>query len=152
VDDLEKAKKYAFLLLKYRLRSENELALRLKRKRFDSQTTSQIIGFLKAKDFINDTAFARQWINWRIKNKLGLERIKHELEFKGVDREIIEDQIGQARKAYPQEQIVSGLLNERMQRLKGLEPFKAKKRTYAYLLRRGFPPSVIIEAFENYER
>lgn len=152
MDSFEKAKRYAFLLLKYRLRSENELALRLKRKRFDTQTTTRTIEFLKAKGFLDDKAFAGQWVNWRLKNRMGPERIKRELKFKGVDREIIEEQINRAKEIYPQQQVVSELLEERMRKLKGLEPVKAKKRVYGYLVRKGFSPSFIIEAFENYDR
>jgi regulatory protein len=144
-DSLEKAKNYAFLLLKFRLRSENEIRQRLKKKKFDTQIIENVVSFLKEKDFINDNYFAKAWVESRIKKPLGLRRLKEELKIKGIDKEIIEERINEIKKNYPEEEIIARIARERLKRIKDIDPQKAKKRIYAYLLRRGFSPDIILD-------
>lgn len=141
--DEEKARAYAFLLLKFRLRSENELEARLKQKGFSEQISKDTVNFLKEKEFIDDRVFAKGWVASRLKRPFGLRRIKQELAQKGLDKEIIEDSLAQAKKDYKEGQIVRQLAGQRFSRLKGIEPQKARMRVYAYLLRRGFSPDIV---------
>lgn len=146
---LAKAKNYAFLLLKYRLRSEKEIAQRLKRKKFEDAAIKDTIAFLKDRDFLNDSVFAKAWIESRLKKPMGLRRIKQELAVKGINREVIEDQIRELEGLYPQEDVVIKLAQKRFEHLKNIEPLKAKQRIYAFLLRRGFSPDVVGEAISK---
>lgn len=144
-DLLQKAKDYAFLLLKFRLRSEREIYERLRKKKFDERIIKETLTFLKEKDFIDDNCFAKTWIESRIKKPLGLRRLKAELKTKGIDKEIIDRQIDQIKKDYSEQDIVTKIAQKRLQKLKGIEPQKAKRRTQDYLLRRGFSPDVVID-------
>ncbi|MFA5096766.1 MAG: regulatory protein RecX, partial [Candidatus Omnitrophota bacterium] len=74
----EKAREYAFLLLKFRLRSENELVQRLRRKKIPAETIKEVISFLEEKKFIDDNVFARAWLSSRLKRPFGLRRIRQE--------------------------------------------------------------------------
>jgi regulatory protein len=148
-DSFEKAKNYAFLLLKFRLRSEKELIWRLKRKKFDAATIKKVLEFLKEKDFINDKDFAKSWAESRLKRVWGLKKIKEELKLKGIAQDTIDNQIAEIKKSYCEKEIVSEIIEKRTKRLKGIEPEKAKRRIYAYLLRRGFSQDVIIEALNH---
>jgi regulatory protein len=145
-ESLEKARNYCFLLLKFRLRSEKEICERLKNKKFEEEIIRQTIVFLKDKGFIDDNNFARVWIQSRLKKPLGIRRIIQELKLKGIDAEIIESRISEVKKNYPERDIVGSIVQGRLKRLKGIEPRLAKQRVYAYLLRRGFSPEVIIDA------
>ncbi len=146
---LEKAKNYAFLLLKFRLRSEHEIASRLKRKKFEDKVIKETIDFLRDRDFLNDNLFAKSWIESRLKKPLGLRRIKEELRIKGINAEIIDSQIQELKDLYPEEEIVVNLARQRLARLRNIEPLKAKRRVFAFLLRRGFSPDVITEAINK---
>ena len=141
---LQKARGYAFLLLKFRPRSENEIRQRLKKKKFNSEIIENTVYFLKDKGFIDDDYFAKTWIESRIKKPLGIRRLKAELSIKGINKEIIDTQINEIKKSYAEEDIVGGIARDRLNKLKGIDPPKAKKRVYAYLLRRGFSPQVVI--------
>lgn len=149
---LQKAKDYAFLLLKFRLRSENELRQRLKKKKFDADIIELTLFFLKDKGFIDDNYFAKTWIESRIKKPLGIRRLKAELSIKGINKAIIDTQIDEIKKSYSEEDIVGGIAKDRLNKLKGIDPQKAKKRVYAYLLRRGFSPEVVIDVLNQIER
>ncbi len=143
-ESFAKARDYAFLLLKFRLRSENELVQRLKLKKIPEETIKEVVSFLKEKRFIDDNVFAKAWINSRLKRPLGLRRIKQELRQKGIDKEIIEQETAKL-KDYSEAGTVLDLAKERLNRLKGVEPDSAKRRLYAFLLRRGFSPNVVID-------
>ena len=147
---LEKARSYAFLLLKFRLRSESELLCRLRLKKFDIDIARETVAFLKEKGFIDDKVFAKTWIASRLKRPLGLARIRHELRIKGVKEPLIDDEIRAARKDYPEEEIVSSLAKARFSRCKDAIPAIAKRRVVAYLLRRGFPPELVTEVVDRF--
>ena len=146
---LQKARGYAFLLLKFRPRSENEIRQRLKKKKFNSEIIESTVSFLKDKGFIDDNYFAKTWIESRIKKPLGIRRLKAELSIKGINKEIIDTQINEIKKSYAEEDIVGGIARDRLNKLKGIDPQKAKKRVYAYLLRRGFSPEVVIDVINQ---
>lgn len=146
---LQKAKDYAFLLLKFRQRSKVELYSRLKRKKFDESVIKQALDSLEEKRFINDEEFARAWASSRLQKNLGLRRIIEELKLKGVSGEIIASQIGRIKKDYSERDVVLALAKERLDKLKGIEPQTAKRRVYNYLLRRGFSTEIILDAINN---
>lgn len=142
---LQKAKDNSFLLLKFRPRSEKEIRQRLKQKNFSDSVIKETLDFLRGHRFVDDAGFAKAWIEYRLKKPLGIRKIKQELKIKGIAGEIIEEALSEALKDYSQEEVVSRLVQERLRRLKGVEPAKAKRRVFAWLLRRGFSPQVIIE-------
>ena len=149
IDLLQKAKNYAFLLLKFRLRSENELRQRLEKKKFNTQIIERTLSFLKDKGFIDDKYFAKIWTESRVKRPLGIRRLKQELIIKGIDKAIIDSQINEIKKDYPEEEIVASIAKDRLNKLKGYDPQKERRRVYAYLLRRGFSPEVVIEVLNK---
>jgi len=134
----ERIKEYAFLLLKYRLRSEKELYQRLKRKNFSAEEIGKVIDFLKEKKFLDDEVFARAWINSRLSRSFGLNRISLELRLKGVAKETLEAGIAEVKKGYCEKTVIEELARNKLAKLKDIDPLKARNRTYAYLIRRGF--------------
>jgi regulatory protein len=141
----EKARAYAFLLLKFRLRSENELKERLKQKGFTPEIAEDTVSFLKDREFLDDRVFAKGWVASRLKRPLGLRRIQQELAQKGLAKEIIQSALAQAKEGYAESQIVSQLAKQRFSKLKNIEPLKARIRVYGYLIRRGFSSEVVGE-------
>ena len=141
----EKARGYAFLLLKYRLRSEQELVVRMSRKKFPADVIRETISFLKEKKFIDDQAFARSWVESRWHKAIGPRRLRQELRLKGIDTETIEQSLGDLKEGHRQREAIQELIQLRLARLKGLDPQTARRRLYAYLVRRGFSPEEIID-------
>jgi regulatory protein len=89
--------------------------------------------------------FARSWVSSRIKRPLGLKRIAQELKLKGVGKDIIEDTLKEIRQDYPEEEIVARLARARLEKAKDVDPRQAKRRVYAYLMRRGFHHETVSE-------
>ena len=144
-DPLQNAERYAFLLLKFRPRSEKEIRERLIRKNFSADIIEKTVSFLKEKKFINDRLFAEAWIDYRINKPLGLRRLQKELSGKGIDKQIIIRCIENIKKDYSEESVVERIAREKIVSLKGIDRRKAKTRIYAYLLRRGFSPYVVLD-------
>jgi regulatory protein len=146
---LEKAKAYAFLLLKFRLRSEQEIRGRMKQKKFPPEAIGATIDFLKQKKFLDDEAFTRAWVDSRLKRSLGLRRVKNELKLKGVKASVIEQSVDAVKETYSEDEAVADLIRRKLQTMKGLDIQKAKQRIYAFLIRRGFSPDVIVDNFNT---
>ena len=122
---------------------------RLKRKNFDQGIIKETLSFLKSKSFIDDSIFAREWIEARLKKPLGILRLRQELGLKGIDEKIIDSALLQIKEDYSEQVIVKALALARLAKLKDLEPNKAKQRIYGYLLRRGFSPEVVIDTIKQ---
>jgi regulatory protein len=141
---LEKAIQYSFLLLKFRQRSEKEIRERLKRKKFALQVIEKTIEFLKEKNFLDDESFAELWLESRI-NSLGPRRLKQQLRLKGIDDNIIEAQLKKIIQDHPESQRIEEIIKDKLNKFKGIDSHKAKRRIYAYLIRHGFSPDAVID-------
>jgi len=143
---LNRLREYAFFLLKFRLRTEKELYQRLKRKNFSEDCVNKALEFLKEKRFIDDRLFAKAWVESRLKKPLGFRRLAQELKIKGVAEAIINSRLSEAKKGYSEEEVVKEIIRQKQEKTRELDPLKAKKRIYSYLLRRGFSPEVVIDS------
>jgi len=139
------ARDAVFRLLKYRPRSENEIRDKLKTQQFSSDMIESTVRFFKERDFINDRLFARGWIASRLNRPLGLKRIRYELIQKGIDRNIIKEELDEASAQYCEEEAVFDLARKRMRKYTHLDEEKAKKRLIGYLGRRGFDAGTIFK-------
>ncbi|MFA5361989.1 MAG: regulatory protein RecX [Candidatus Omnitrophota bacterium] len=148
-DRLLSAQRYAFLLLKFRPRSEKEMRDRLGRKDFSKGIIEKTVQALISKKFIDDRLFAEAWIDYRINKSFGFRKVRRELRGKGIPGRIIEECLARIQKDYSEETVVERSAREKIGKLKGIDGIKAKNRVYAYLLRRGFTPSVVIEVMNR---
>ncbi len=137
------------MLLKFRSRSEKEIYVRLKKKRFDEKTIQETLSYLKDNNFINDISFANAWIESRLKKPIGLNRIRKELKIKGIDEKIIEQKIDELKDRYFEQDIVKKIAKEKFNRLKNIEPDKAKRRIFSYLMRRGFSADAVLDTLNE---
>jgi regulatory protein len=147
----EKAREYAFLLLKFRLRSSRELADRLSRKKFPAGVTRQVVSFLEEKGFLDDKAFTKAWIASRAAKRFGARRIRQELVRKGIAGELIEEGLRELGERRSEEETVREVAGEKFRKLKDVDPRTAKRRIYAYFLRRGFSPETVIDILNGLE-
>lgn len=118
----------ALRLLKFRIRSEKELALRLKEKGYSNEEIEDTIKELKNKGFIDDEKFAYLYAYDSLTlHKKGPFRIRMELIKLGVDEYIIEDAINKVLSEVDLEEIKKEIT-------KGLNEKKAREVLY----RKGF--------------
>ncbi len=151
--DYKKAITAAQRLLKVRIRSEAELKERLKRKGFDEDVIVRVVSYFKDIGIIDDRKFARLWIEWRLAKPFGRARIKRELQQKGIDEFIIEDELSAAMQgSYNENDVVARLVKKQINRYKRFPIEKIKQRLYGYLLRRGFGSCAIGKVLNKIDR
>ncbi len=141
-----------YQLFNIRQRSEKEvkdylknLSFKRKVKGFDEISDIAIdllIEKLKQKRLLNDEDFAKAWVESRSKKK-GIRALKAELFKKGIDRETIERVTETEDLGVRQQVTAKQLLLKRLPRFKNLPFLEKKKKSYDFLLRRGFDYEIV---------
>lgn len=149
IEDLRRARNAIFRLLKVRLRSEQEIRERLERKQFCEDIIEKTIQYFKEIELIDDRQFAQKWISSRLLKPFGMNRIRYELKTKGIQDEIIQQELKNIKDDYPEEEIVLNLVKKQAARHKNIEPNKLKSRIYGYLARKGFRSEIILKALKK---
>jgi regulatory protein len=143
------AKAAALLFLKIRPRSIGELKEKLEVKGFSSTEIETTVLDLLASGLLDDRAFTKSWINYRLARPFGFRRIIQELKAKGIDQEIIEQAVAEIKSNYNSEEVAQQLAQRRWQRLPAIDPEKKKKRVLDFLLRRGFEADIAMKAVKK---
>lgn len=144
-DPFQNCLNYAYKLLSYRARSVRELETRLGQKGHSRSTIRKVVDHLKDLDYLDDSEFARAWVEERMKIKpMGRSGLRYELRSKGIDDALIEATIGQLIRPEDEYRLARELAEKRLQGQQGQPALnKRKKSTHDYLARRGFPYEVI---------
>ncbi len=93
-EEQECANNYGLRLLNFKMRTEQEIRRRMKEKEYTEDVVDTTIEYLYYLNYLNDEEYASKFIKDKsnLKN-MGKERIKRELYAKGIDKEIINNQI-----------------------------------------------------------
>ena len=140
---------WALRFLKIRPRSVAELKEKLEKKGFEAKDIDKTLGWLQSTKLLNDRAFTKSWIQYRLTRPFGFRRIVLELKDKGIDPVIIEEEIDAVKSHTDESCTALELAKRRWQRLTGIEPLKKKKRIFDFLSRRGFAPDIIFKALKQ---
>lgn len=129
--NFEEAKEQAVKYLVRTLRTEMEVRNKLKKLNVDDEMIDDVVSYLKEISYIDDNNYANSYIRQCEKMpKYSKYEIKMKLSQKGIDKEIIDNAIGNLSYNY-EAKIVEKLLKTK---LKDMDELKQK----AYLYRRGF--------------
>ena len=128
--------------LALRARTEAELARRLEEGGFEGPVVTQAIARLKELELVDDAAFARSWVEERMRRKAtGPVLLAEELKAKGIDEQIVAEVLDEA---FPDEparaaEIAPGLVGK----WADLPLPKQAARLGAALARKGFSPEAV---------
>ncbi|MFC1708908.1 regulatory protein RecX [Candidatus Omnitrophota bacterium] len=147
--DLSSAKKASYRLLKIRPRSEYELRNHLKLKGFQKDIIDSAITELHRIGLLDDLAFAKLWVESRIKRPLGLNRLSYELKVKGVAKDIINQVISKYDSPGKEEDVVRELINRKIEKIAHLDKTKIKSRLWSYFLRKGFSKDIVYDVLSE---
>ena len=144
---LDKAKDRVMRYISIRPRSQWEIEDYLKRKGYNPRVTRTVRVTLKRAGLIDDLAFARQWVEWRINFKNRSKRqIKSELFKKRISRDIIDEVLAEVGDDTELDQI-----KQVIERKSKLSQYADKQKLIAYLARQGFPYPLIKKALNTEE-
>jgi regulatory protein len=141
--DAKAARLAAGDLLSRRAWTRAELAARLRRRGAPADVAAEVVDDLVARGYVDDAAFARQWIAARAARGYGAARLRMELRARGIAAPLIssalttladDDPLARARDAARRR--LPALRRGRLERV--------ASRLRDYLLRRGFSTSVVV--------
>ncbi len=142
--DADKAYRYALRFLTFRPRSVSEVEKRLFIKGFSAATVASVIERLTGEGCLDDAEFAKAWVRDRLALKpKGKRALVAELRAKGVAVETVEFAVKEAL-TENEEELARRALRGFNHRLEKGSPSDAKKRTYTFLMRRGFPSDIAV--------
>jgi len=141
--------RYALKLIVRKRYTEQELDKKLTAKKIGSEMDKiNIIKRLKELDYINDKAFARDYISTRVAlNPKGKSFLKMELRLKGVADDIIENEIEKAD--INEESLAKRVVAKYNKRYEGLKKYKKKEKIMRLLLARGFKIDAIYKVLDR---
>ena len=158
LEQLKEARDYAFLLLSYRGRSCQEITERLLRKKYEREIIQEVVEELKRLHYLDDRAFAIEWVESRLREKRGKVLIRRELLKKGIEKEVIDDSISESfeKIASNEDELAWQAIERKIPRYQKLEKSKAYRRIKDFLIRRGFSidttENTLNKFFQNYRK
>jgi regulatory protein len=85
-------KQRAFRYLSRRQHSTSELRIKLKQKGYETELINEVLDDLKKKNYLDDTEFAKMFVEEKIKLKLwGEQKLRSELIKRGIKSEVISE-------------------------------------------------------------
>ncbi len=148
-DVRKKAKGYALRLLKLRPRSTAELAAKMASKGYDAVLSVQVIDELTRLGLLDDEAFAKAWLQYRLNKPMGFRRIAQELAEKGISKDSVRGYWDEVKENYDELEVVRTLVKKRARLYNNIDPLKRKKRVMDYLARRGFQLDIIMKVIKE---
>lgn len=154
-EEIAKIRDYALKLLTFRPRSTREIEDKLKvfiaRKKLSPNYLPEVIEWLKKENFLNDEEFVKWWIAARQKNKpKGRIVISQELICKGIDKELISENLGLTTKEKETE-IAFKFIQKKLANKKFTSKMQMKIKINGLLARRGFSYEVIKAVIDLYQ-
>ena len=141
--DAKAARLAAFDLLARKPWSTGELARRLRRRGALPEIARAVVADLQSRGYLNDQAFAQRWAEARAQERgIGSLRLSRELSAKGIPRELAAPAIEAAFEGSEESRALEAA-RRRLPALRRAAPDRAPARLAGYLLRRGYPPSLV---------
>jgi regulatory protein len=146
---IRKARTHLFRYLSYRARTGSEAAAYLQRKGYADSEARAAIADLQEMGYLNDEAFARDFISYRKARSFGPRRIRHELINKGLEKKSVEELLAAEGNDQEELQTIRELLEKRVP-ADGITDQRWLARQVAFLQRRGFRDRLIMNALRDY--
>lgn len=143
-DEFNYGKKIAYSFLSYRQRSKKELTKKLKDKRISKSGIDKIIKLLEEQKFINDSTYAKMYLESKIRNKpMGKRLLQNKLFEKGIDKDIAEKTLNENYSEEKEMDSAKKLLEKYTKKIKGKDANEKKQKCYRYLISRGFDFEIV---------
>ena len=137
-DEVIKARDYALGLLLSRIYTKPQMIEALEKNGFCSHAVNETIANLEQLGHIKDEKYAKNWVNNRRRTRPTSKMImRRELTGQGVDKSTADRVLAKIDDA-DETMLALQVARKQVNRYKSLTPHVAKRRLYAFLIRRGF--------------
>jgi regulatory protein len=141
----EKHKAYltALRYLGFRPRTSKQLHTYLVEKGFTTQIAEEVCQRCKEQKYLDDQAFARQWVDERLRLKpRSSYMLRMELQQRGVDRGTVDEAVSAVSREDELE-AARALVEKKVRRLQGPPNPDEERRLLSMLMRKGFSQGII---------
>lgn len=149
-EDKIEAMKFAMKLIGLRLRSEQELLDRLRRKGYAESLSLEVMAEMERYGYINDSRFAESYINDRINFRpAGHYVIKMELKAKGISEDIVDAKLDELLGRDVELRLAEKLAKKKIRIAGVADRRQVRNRVIGYLGSKGFSSDIISQAVDN---
>ena len=144
---LDKMAKYCA----YQERCVKEVRDKLKTFDIAEEEKTKILDYLLDNHFVNDERYAKAFVRGKVNQSgWGVNKIRFHLIQKGIDKDIIDEALGQTdEEAYHQRLIE--ILKTKAKTVKADSDFEKKRKLAAYAMQKGFEGSLVWEVVKEFD-
>ena len=142
---LDKMAKYCA----YQERCVKEVCDKLRTFDIAEEEKTKILDYLLDNRFVNDERYAKAFVRGKVNQSgWGVNKIRFHLIQKGIDKDIIDEALGQTdEEAYRQRLI--DILKTKAKTVKADSDFEKKRKLAAYAMQKGFEGSLVWETLKD---
>ena len=125
--------------------------VRDKLKTFDipQKEKDEILDYLLDNRFVNDERFAKSFVRGKVNQSgWGVNKIRFHLIQKGIDKDIIEEALGQTDEEVYRQRLIE-ILKTKAKTIKADSDFEKKRKLAAYAMQKGFEGSLVWEVLKD---
>jgi len=148
-NNFNQALAYAFLLLKYRVRSKKETITRLDRKGYAPETIQQVIEYLQEHKYLDDDNFTYTFIEYAIAKGWGPRKVDYELKKFGIAEALRQEALKKASYQEELRRLVERKLSYYSSHNKKINFVQIRQKVVRSLMSRGFSYQEITAMLEN---
>ncbi len=125
--------------------------VRDKLKTFDlpQEGKHEILDYLLDNRFVNDERYAKSFVRGKINQSgWGVNKIRFHLIQKGIDKDIIEEALGQTDEEVYRQRLID-ILKTKAKTIKADSDFEKKRKLAAYAMQKGFEGALVWEVLKD---
>ena len=125
--------------------------VRDKLRTFDipQEAKDKILEYLLENRFVNDERFANSFVRGKINQSgWGVNKIRFHLIQKGIDKELIDEVLGQTDEEFYRQRLVD-VLKTKAKTVKADSDFEKKRKLAAYAMQKGFEAALVWEVLKE---
>ncbi|GAB6170434.1 hypothetical protein JCM1393_28940 [Clostridium carnis] len=148
-DEYIKCKNSALRIVEKTYKSQKELIDKLILKGYEKDSIDKTIEFLKQYNFLNDENYTKMYIKDKMKSQ-GQNKIKYTLIKKGINEELIKDEIANIN-SDTQREVAYSLGKKKYDILckKESDKYKLSQKLYRYLISKGYEYDIVSNVVKN---
>ena len=143
---LDKMAKYCA----YQERCVKDVRDKLKTFEIPEEEKAKIIDYLLDNRFVNDERYAKAFVRGKVNQSgWGVNKIRFHLIQKGIDKDIIEEALGQTDEEAYRQRLIE-ILETKAKTVKAANDFEKKRKLATYAMQKGFEGSLVWEVLKEY--
>ena len=144
---LDKMAKYCA----YQERCVKEVRDKLKTFDIAEEDKTKILDYLLDNRFVNDERYAKAFVRGKVNQSgWGINKIRFHLIQKGINKDIIDEALGQTDKEAYHQRLID-ILKTKAKTIKAASDFEKKRKLAAYAMQKGFEGSLVWEVVKEFD-